>query len=215
MTGGRLESGDFCVLIARSIAPGRDTASATFSCPQDSRGLRSRSRGAKNFLVPAVVPSHPSGCPQPSPPPSTPLPDLSPASSTGQLQVPLTLPNPRAIVLPTRDPRRDNGSRSVRGRQSANPRITGGLVSHDQGKRFLASPVGIRDMARAATGQQSVSLGLLAATFRAGSQLRKLTLRRPASVGTVAGRIAGRHDAGTPGYPASGIAGGRVRRLDR
>jgi hypothetical protein len=45
----------------------------------------------------------------------------------------------------TRDPRRYNGSRSVRGRQSANPRITGGLVSHDQGKRVRANPVGIRD----------------------------------------------------------------------
>jgi hypothetical protein len=32
-----------------------------------------------------------------------------------------------------------------RGRQSANPRITGGLVSHDQAKRSRANPVGVRD----------------------------------------------------------------------
>jgi hypothetical protein len=45
----------------------------------------------------------------------------------------------------TRDPRRDNGSRSVRGRQSANPRTSGGLVMSDQARRSFASPVGIRD----------------------------------------------------------------------
>jgi hypothetical protein len=45
----------------------------------------------------------------------------------------------------TRDPRRDNGSRSVRGRQSADPRITGGLVSHKQAKRARASRIGIWD----------------------------------------------------------------------
>ena len=165
LTGGRLGSAAFDALIARSIAPGRDTPSATFSCPQDSRGLRSRSRGAKNFLVPAVVPSHPPGCPQPSPPPSTSPPDLSPASSTGQLRFPLTLPNPRAIVLPTRDPRRYNGSRSVRGRQSANPRITGGLVIPEQAKRSLASPVGIRDTLTGSKRAAALSLGLLAGTF--------------------------------------------------
>src|SRR4029450_5097630 len=39
----------------------------------------------------------------------------------------------------TRDPRRDKGPRSVRGRQSANPRITGGLVSSDQDKRSITA----------------------------------------------------------------------------
>jgi hypothetical protein len=146
LTGGRLGSAAFDALIARSIAPGRDTTSPTFCCPQDPRTLWSRSRSAKKFLPQALVPSLPPGCPQPSPGSSTPMPDLSPASSTGRLQLPLTTPNPRAIVLPTRDPRRHNGSRSVRGRQSANPRTSGGLVIHEQAKRSHASPVGIRDI---------------------------------------------------------------------
>jgi hypothetical protein len=62
----------------------------------------------------------------------------------------------------TRDPRRDNGSRSVRGRQSANQRIPGGLVSSEQGKRFAAGQVGA---ANAAAGSNSCCLICLPATL--------------------------------------------------
>jgi hypothetical protein len=57
----------------------------------------------------------------------------------------------------TRDPRRDKGPRSVRGRQSANPRITGGLVSHEQAKRSLVRPGDLRDMA---TGSKRAAIRL-------------------------------------------------------
>ena len=80
-----------------------------------------------------------------------------PTLSTGQIPFALTPLWTRAIVLATRDPRRDKGSRSVRGRQSANPRITGGLVSHDQGKRLAAGLVGHRG---SLSGQQTGSRSL-------------------------------------------------------
>jgi hypothetical protein len=71
-----------------------------------------------------------------------------------------------------------------RGRQSANPRITGGLVSHDQGKRFTGADV---SAANAATGSKRAAILVAWSACRdvpgLGSQLRKLTLRRPASVG--------------------------------
>jgi hypothetical protein len=104
----------------------------------------------------------------------------------------------------TRDPRRDKGPRSVRGRQSANPRITGGLVSHEQAKRSLVSSTGIRDMA---TGSKRAAIRVPWSACpdlpALGSQVRKLTLRRPASVGSGAAGLAGRPGAGPPGYPAS------------
>ena len=99
----------------------------------------------------------------------------------------------------TRDPRRDNGSRSVRGRQSASQRIPGGLVSHDQAKRFLASPVGIRDMAtgskraanriawsacRASCAWQRVAEAHTAAASISGHQVRlRLPPKAPRTVG--------------------------------
>jgi hypothetical protein len=111
----------------------------------------------------------------------------------------------------TRDPRRDNGSRSVRGRQSANPRITGGLVSHDQAKRSRASPDGIRDTP---TGSQRAATPVAWPACRdlpeLGSHLRKLTLAS-ASIGRLPARqvvSVGRQDADAAGHPAA-----RPRRL--
>jgi hypothetical protein len=84
----------------------------------------------------------------------------------------------------TRDPRRDNGSRSVRGRQSASPRITGGLVSHDQAKRSGASPVGLRDMP---AGSKRAAIRVAWSTRwdlpALASHVGKLTWRRPTAVG--------------------------------
>jgi hypothetical protein len=66
---------------------------------------------------------------------------------------------------------------------------------------------------RAANGQQPMSLGLLARPSCAWQPVTEAhTLRRPASVGTgAAGRLAGRQDAGPPGYPATRPRRPRVR----
>src|SRR5829696_4761848 len=84
----------------------------------------------------------------------------------------------------TRDPRRDNGSRSVRGRQSANPRITGGLVIHEQAKRSPAQPVGIRNTPTGSKRAVTLSLDLLTGRPRAlAATYEARTLRRPTLVG--------------------------------
>ena len=106
----------------------------------------------------------------------------------------------------TRDPRRDNGSRSVRGRQSASPRIPGGLVSPDQGKRSRASPDGIRDTP---TGSKRAATPVAWPACRdlpeLGSHLRKLTLAS-ASIGRLPARqvvSVGRQDADAGGHHAA------------
>ena len=105
----------------------------------------------------------------------------------------------------TRDLRRDNGSRSVRGRQSANPRITGGLVSPEQANAPAPAPSASGTCPRAANGQQSVSLGLLAGDLAAlASHVGKLTWRRPTSVGDERGGSSRRvPNAGAPGLAAT------------
>jgi len=70
------------------------------------------------------------------------MPDLSPASSTGRLQLPLTAPNPRAIVLPDTRPPETQRLSLCKGKAEREPAVTGGLVSHDQAKRSRAAPVG-------------------------------------------------------------------------
>jgi hypothetical protein len=158
----------------------------------------------------------------------------------------------------TRDPRRHNGSRSVRGRQSANPRITGGLVSHEQAERSRAArfgtwetPTGSKRAAVRVAWSACRDLPALGSTYgssHCGGQHQSVT--------GAACRLAGRQEAGISGCPAtrlvascsqyprhrtpspaawgraataawpaapsghrpsgrSGIAGGRVRRLDR
>jgi hypothetical protein len=75
------------------------------------------------------------------------MPDLSPASSTGRLQLPLTPPNLRAIVLLDTRPPETQRLSLCKGKAEREPAVTGGLVMREQGKRTLASPVGIRDTA--------------------------------------------------------------------
>jgi hypothetical protein len=84
-----------------------------------------RSAPRKKSCRRPVVPRRTPGCPQPVRRPSTTPPGLSPRPSTGLWAAPLTGPDPRAIVLGDTRPPESNGSRSVRGRQSANPRSLG------------------------------------------------------------------------------------------
>jgi hypothetical protein len=91
-----------------------------------------------------------------------------------------------------------------RGRQSANPRLTGGLVSHDQAKRSRASPDGIRDTP---TGSKRAATPVAWPACRdlpeLGSHLRKLTLAS-ASIGRLPARqvvSVGRQDADAAGLP--------------
>jgi hypothetical protein len=79
-----------------------------------------------------------------SPHPSTPAPNLSPTSSTGQLQFPLTPPNPRAIVLPDTRPPETQRLSLCKGKAEREPAVPGGLVNHDQAKRSRAAPLGTR-----------------------------------------------------------------------
>jgi hypothetical protein len=107
----------------------------------------------------------------------------------------------------TRDPRRDNGSRSVRGRQSASPRIAGGLVSHDQAKRSRARPDGIRDRP---TGSKRAAIRVAWPACSVPSALgshegRKLTWRRPTAAWCPEAAIASGADP--PGHRRS-VRGG-------
>jgi hypothetical protein len=65
-----------------------------------------------------------------------------------------------------------------RGRQSANQRITGGLVSHDQAKRSHAARVGIRDTP---TGSNLCCLVCLWGTYRRLAARYGSTTRAPAA----------------------------------
>jgi hypothetical protein len=105
----------------------------------------------------------------------------------------------------TRDLRRDNGSRSVRGRQSANPRLTGGLVMHEQAKRSRASPVGIRYMA-AGSKRAAIRVAWSACWDlpALASHVGKFTWRRPTAVGYGRGGSSLRvPNAGAPGRAAT------------
>ena len=73
------------------------------------------------------------------------MPDLSPASSTGRLQLPLTAPNPRAIVLPDTRPPETQRLSLCKGKAEREPAVTGGLVSSVQAKRSRAAPLGTWD----------------------------------------------------------------------
>lgn len=132
------------------------------------------------------------------------MPDLSPASSTGRLQLPLTAPNPRAIVLPDTRPPETQRLSLCKGKAEREPAVTGGLVSHDQDKRSHASPVRVRDVG---TGSKRAAIRVAWSACRdlpaLGSQLRKLTLQRQQQPVTGAAGLAGRPGAGPPGYPAS------------
>jgi hypothetical protein len=119
----------------------------------------------------------------------------------------------------TRDPRRDNGSRSVRGRQSANPRIPGGLVSSTRGNASSPARSAARMRPRAANGQQLPLLGLLGRDpCMLPSHVRKRAVRRPAHspdpsrpacrrLGFRAWNIA--EHAWSPGPASRGALGGR------
>jgi hypothetical protein len=163
-TGGRPDPGGAGMLIGlASMARRWDTTSArVFHYPQDRVGSRAGSSHERFF------------CSRDRPQRATRL------STAGLLAV-----NSDARVVPkavhrpvrpsvdrsgarmpscstTRDPRRGNGSRSVRGRQSADPRSPGGLVGHHQRKRSAAGPL---DGWESPPGQQTGSNRL-----RAGSE---------------------------------------------
>jgi hypothetical protein len=83
----------------------------------------------------------------------------------------------------------------------ANVRITGGLVSHDQAKRFLASPVGIRDMA---TGSKRAAICVAWSAWGEPSRVWQPRAEGHTPAATISryravGRRAGRQNAGAPG----------------
>jgi hypothetical protein len=117
---------------------------------------------AKKFLTPAVVPRRSPGCPQPSMRPSTTLPDLSPASSTGWVALPLTPPDPRAILHGDTRPPERQGLSLCKGKAERDPRITGGLVSSIRGNASSPARSAARMRPPAANGQQLLLPGLLA-----------------------------------------------------
>jgi hypothetical protein len=135
-------------------------------------------RGRKQIF--SFIRSSP-GCPQLSGVRQHPCPTCPQGHPQAGFRRPLTHLYPRAIVLPDTRPPGYNGSRSVRGRQSANPRITGGLVSPTRGNASSPARSAARMRPRAANGQQLLLLGLLARDpCVLPSHVRKLAARRPA-----------------------------------
>ena len=90
-----------------------------------------------------------------------------------------------------------------RGRQSANPRITGGLVSATRGNASSPARPAARMRPRAANGRQLLLLGRLARDlYVLPSHVRKLAMRRPAH----------RPDPSRPGVPPPRFPGPEHRR---
>jgi hypothetical protein len=136
---------------------------------------------SKRISGPLLVPSDPPGCPHPAPRPSTAMPDLSPASSTGWRAFTLTPPDPHAIVHDDTRPPETRRLSLCKGKAEREPDVTGGLVSSTRGNASSPARSAARMRPRAANGQQLLLLGLLARDpCVLPSHVRKLTVRRPA-----------------------------------